>query len=84
MSVRRNWLRRALTVGTFGAALAVMPAAAIAAEAVMHPEGTLKLADRKLVAGAINIPFRNRSHRRVLCSHASTECTSLFSRSLWC
>ena len=52
MSVCRNWLRRALTVGSFGAALAVMPAAAIAAEAVMHPEGTLKLADRKLVAGS--------------------------------
>ena len=51
LSVHRTWLRRALTVGSVGVTLAVMPAAAIAAEVIIHPEGTLKLADRKLVAG---------------------------------
>ena len=52
MSVYRNWIRHVLTVNTVAALIAAMPAAAIAGDAIVHPEGTLKLATRQLVSGS--------------------------------
>ncbi len=52
MSVYRNWIRHALTVSTLAALVAAVPAAAIASDAIAHPEGTLKLASRQLVSGS--------------------------------
>ncbi len=52
MSFHRSWLGHALTVGSFVAVITNIPAAAIAADAFRHPEGTLKLAERQLVAGS--------------------------------
>ena len=52
MSFRRNWPGRALAVGSLVAVITSIPATAIAADALRHPEGTLKLAERQLVAGS--------------------------------
>ncbi len=52
MSFHRSWPRRALAVGSLVAVITSIPAAAIAADALWHPEGTLKLAERQLVAGS--------------------------------
>ena len=52
MSFHRSWPRRALAVGSLVAVITSIPAAAIAADALRHPEGTLKLAERQLVAGS--------------------------------
>ena len=52
MSVYRNWIRHVLTVSTLAALVAAVPAAAIAGDAIVHPEGTLKLATRQLVSGS--------------------------------
>lgn len=48
----KGWLRRALAVSCLAAAITVTPAAAITADAIRHPEGTLKLAERQLFAGS--------------------------------
>ncbi len=52
MSFHRSWPGRALAVGSFVAVITSVPAAAVAADALRHPEGTLKLAERQLVAGS--------------------------------
>ena len=52
MLVCRNWIRHALTASTVAALVAAVPAAAIASDAIAHPEGTLKLASRQLVSGS--------------------------------
>ncbi len=52
MSFHRSWPGRALAVGSLVAVITSIPAAAIAADALRHPEGTLKLAERQLVAGS--------------------------------
>jgi len=52
MSVCRNWIRQALTLSSLAALVATVPAAAIARDAIAHPEGTLKLAERQLVSGS--------------------------------
>ena len=57
MSFHRSWPGRALAVGSLVAVITSIPAAAIAADALRHPEGTLKLAERQLVAGS-TVPIR--------------------------
>ncbi len=57
MSLNRSWPGRALIVGSLVAVIASIPAAVIAADALRHPEGTLKLAKRQLVAGS-TVPIR--------------------------
>ncbi len=52
MPVYRNWIRHVLTASTVAALVAAVPAAAIANGAIAHPEGTLKLATRRLVSGS--------------------------------
>ncbi len=52
MSFHRSWPGRALAVGSLVAVITSIPSAAIAADALRHPEGTLKLAERQLVAGS--------------------------------
>ena len=52
MSFHRSWPGRALAVGSLVAVITSIPAAAIATDALRHPEGTLKLAERQLVAGS--------------------------------
>ncbi len=52
MSFYRSWPGRALAVGGLVAVITSIPATAIAADALRHPEGTLKLAERQLVAGS--------------------------------
>lgn len=52
MSFHRSWPGRALAVGSLVAVITSIPAAAFAADALRHPEGTLKLAERQLVAGS--------------------------------
>ncbi len=51
MSFHRSWPGRALIVGSLVAVITSIPATVIAADALRHPEGTLKLAKRQLVAG---------------------------------
>ncbi len=57
MSFHRSWPGRAFAVGSLVAVIASIPATAIAADALRHPEGTLKLAERQLVAGS-TVPIR--------------------------
>ncbi len=57
MSFHRSWPGRAFAVGGLVAVITSIPATAIAADAVRHPEGTLKLAERQLVAGS-TVPIR--------------------------
>ncbi len=57
MAFHRSLPGRALIVGSLVAVIASIPATAIAADALRHPEGTLKLADRQLVAGS-TVPIR--------------------------
>ncbi len=52
MSVCRNWIRHVLTASSLAALVATVPAAAIASDAIAHPEGTLKLASHQLVSGS--------------------------------
>lgn len=52
MSFHRSWPGRAIAVGSLVAVITSIPAATIAADARRHPEGTLKLAERQLVAGS--------------------------------
>lgn len=52
MPLCKSWLSRALAASCLAAAITAAPAAAIAADALRHPEGTLKLAERQLVAGS--------------------------------
>ncbi len=52
MLVYRNWIRQALISSSLAALVATVPAAAIASDAMVHPEGTLKLASRQLVSGS--------------------------------
>ena len=52
MSFHGSWSGRALAVGSVVAVITSLPAAAVAADALRHPEGTLKLAERQLVAGS--------------------------------
>ena len=52
MSFHRSWPGRAIVVGSFVAVITSIAAAAIAADALRHPEGTLKLAERQLIAGS--------------------------------
>ncbi len=49
MSSHRSWPVRALAVASLVAVITSSPAAAKAADAIRHPEGTLKLAERQLV-----------------------------------
>ena len=53
MSFHRSWPGRALAVGSLVAVITSIPATAIAADALRHPEGTLKLTERQLVAGSM-------------------------------
>ncbi len=57
MSFHRSWPGRALAVGSLVAGITSIPATVIAADALRHPEGTLKLAERQLVAGS-TVPIR--------------------------
>ncbi len=57
MSFHRSWPGRAFAVGSLVAVITSIPATAIAADAIRHPEGTLKLAERQLVAGS-TVPIR--------------------------
>ena len=57
MSFHRSWPGRALIVGSLVAVITSIPATVIAADALRHPEGTLKLAKRQLVAGS-TVPIR--------------------------
>ncbi len=57
MSFHRSWPGRALAVGSLVAEITSIPATAIAADAFRHPEGTLRLADRQLIAGS-TVPIR--------------------------
>ncbi len=52
MSFHRSWPGRALAVGSLVAVITSVPATTIADDALRHPEGTLKLAERQLVAGS--------------------------------
>ena len=52
MSFHRSWPGRTLAVGSLVAVITSVPATTIADDALRHPEGTLKLAERQLVAGS--------------------------------
>jgi hypothetical protein len=53
MSFHRSWPGRALAVGSLVAVITSIPVTAIAADALRHPEGTLKLTERQFVAGSM-------------------------------
>ncbi len=57
MPFHRSWPGRALAVGSLVAVITSIPTTAIAADDLRHPEGTLKLAERQLVAGS-TVPIR--------------------------
>lgn len=52
MSFHRSWPGRALIVASLVAVITSIPATVMAADALRHPEGALKLAERQLVAGS--------------------------------
>ena len=57
MSFHRIWPGRAFAVAGLVAVITSIPATTTAADDLRHPEGTLKLAERRLVAGS-TVPIR--------------------------